>query len=397
MMMEKKTGQQLSILLLGTQMATGGAQKVLLDQAGWFHQHGYKAFAVFIYDKEGLQARWQTASDFPVIDLKAFRKDGKGITNGILLARGLFSLWRLLRREKIDVIETFTHDSNLLALPVAWLARVPVRVATHHGVIEGFPRWLKRLHAWMVNHNIAHKLVTVSEKTGQIALVEGVKAGRISVIQNGTTPLLIESVNRLEICTEQRQSVRKEAGIGADDPFLLSVGRLCYQKAHEVLVSAMPVVLQEFPNAKVGICGEGVLRKNLETQINSFGLDDSVKLFGIQNNIQKFLASADIFVLPSRWEGLPVALLEAMSAGLPVIATKVEGVDEVIVDGVHGLFAPLDDADALSQVILQLLRDEPMRARMGSAAKQRVNEMYSLDRMCERYLSLIHMLYKKRI
>ena len=381
-------------------MATGGAQKVLLDQAHWFHQRGHKAFAVFIYDKEGLRSRYQAASDFPVIDLKAFQLGRGWMVNGILLVKGLFSLWGLLRREKIDVIETFTHDSNLLALPVAWLARVPVRIATHHGVIEGFPRWRERLHAWMVNHNIAHKLVTVSEKTRQIALAEGVKAERISVIQNGIAPLPFEGGRRFEACTEWRQwrhrSVREEIGIGVDDLFLLSVGRLCYQKAHEVLVSAMPAVLQEFPNAKVGICGDGVLRKNLETQIKALGLDDSVKLFGMQNNVAKFLFSADVFVLPSRWEGLPIALLEAMSAGLPVIATKVEGVDEVVTQGVHGLFAPVDDADALAQVILQLLRDPPMRARMGSAAKQRVNEMYSLNRMGEQYLTLMLRLLRER-
>lgn len=371
----------LSILLLGTQMATGGAQKVLLDQARWFHQRGHKVFAVFFYDKEGLQPSWQTLSDFPVINLKAFQKGRAGIVNGVFLVKGLFSLWRLLRREKIDVIETFTHDSNLLALPIAWLARVPVRIATHHGVIEGFPRWRERLHTWLVNHNIAHSLVTVSEKTRQIALAEGVKSERISVIQNGISPVTFESGSRL--------AVRQEAGIGADDLFLLAVGRLVYQKAHAVLVSAMPAVLQEFQNAKVGICGDGVLRRDLETQIASLGLEGSVKLFGQQNHVAKFLSCADVFVLPSRWEGLPIALLEAMSAGLPVIATKVEGVDEVVVEGVHGLFAPVDDADALAQVILQLLRDPEMRARMAVAAKQRVNEMYSLDRMGAQYLDLM--------
>lgn len=387
--MENVSSQHLSILLLGTQMATGGAQKVLLDQARWFHQRGHKVFAVFFYDKEDLQPRWQVVSDFPVIDLKAFQKGRRGIVTGILLVKGLFSLWRLLRSEKIDVIETFTHDSNMLALPIAWLARVPVRIATHHGVIEGFPRWRECLHAWMVNHNIAHKLVTVSEKTRQIALAEGVQVERISVIQNGIAPVPFEGGRRLE--------VRKEVGIGADDLFLLSVGRLVYAKAHDVLVSAMPVVLREFPNAKVGICGDGVLRRNLETQIKSLGLEGSVRLLGQQDDVAKFLSSADVFVLSSRSEGLPIALLEAMSVGLPVIATSVEGIDEVVTQGVHGLFAPVDDVKVLSQVILQLLRDSSMRMRMGAAAKQRLNEIYSIDRMGEQYLTLMFMILRLKV
>jgi glycosyltransferase involved in cell wall biosynthesis len=380
MMMKNMSNQHLSILLLGTQMEIGGAQKVLLDQANWFHQRGHKVFAVFFYDKEGLQSRWQAVSDFPVIDLKALQK-GKRRINAILLVRGLFSLWRLLHREKFDVIETFTHDSNMLALPIAWLARVPVRIATHHGVIAGFPRWRERLHAWMVNHNIAHILVTVSKKTREIAIVEGVKAGRISVIQNGIAPMTFADVNRSE--------VRKEVGIGMDDFFLLSVGRLVYEKAHEILISAMPAVLKEFPNAKAGICGDGVLRTNLETQIKSLGLGSSVKLLGRQINIAKFLSSADVFILPSRSEGLPIALLEAMSVGLPVVVTKGASVDEVVVEGVHGLIVPVDNAWALAQGILQLLHDSPIRVRMGAASKKRVNEVYSIDRMGEQYLALM--------
>ncbi len=156
------SNQKLSILLLGTQIATGGAQKVLLDQANWFLQRGHKVSAVFFYDRDNLLSKWQAVSDFPIVDLKAFRKGAGLFTKGALLVQGLLSLWKLFRREKFDVIETFTHDSNILALPVAWLAGVPVCIATHHGVIEGIPRWRERLHAWIVNRNIAQVLVTVS-------------------------------------------------------------------------------------------------------------------------------------------------------------------------------------------------------------------------------------------
>ena len=383
------SNQHLSILLVGTQIATGGAQKVLLDQAQWFRQRGHKVSTVFFYDRDNLLSKWQAVSDFPVIDLRAFRKGAGVIVQGVLMIKGLFSLWQLLRREKSDVIETFTHDSNILALPIAWLARVPVRIATHHGVIEGAPRWRERLNAWMVNSNIAHVLVTVSEKTRRLALAEGVKAERISVIQNGIAPMLFEGEHRLE--------VRRDAGIGADDPFLLAVGRLVPVKAHEVLISAMSAVLKEFPNAKLGICGDGVLRPNLEAQIKLLDLESAVKLFGEQGNVAKFLFSADVFVLPSRSEGLPMALLEAMSAGLPVVATGLDGVAEVVLEGEHGLFAPIDDSDALANVILQLLRDPSMRARMGTAARRRVDEMYSIDRTGEQYLTLMFKLLGTKV
>ena len=371
----------LSILFLGTQIATGGAQKVLLDQARWFHEHDHKVTAAFFYDRDGFHKKWQDSSPFPIVNLNAFQKGQGALQNGLSILRGLWSLWKLLRREKFDVIETFTHDSNTLALPLAWMAHVPVRIATHHGVVADIPRWRENLHAWMINNNIAQHIVAVSEMTRQKLLEEGIQSERIVVIQNGIAPVPLEDVNRSD--------VRKEAGMKEDDLVLLAVGRLVYSKAHKILIAAMPAVLKEFPNAKVGICGDGVLRADLKFQIQSLGLSDCVKLLGESDHVAKFLASADMFVLPSLWEGLPIALLEAMSAGLPVISTKVEGVEEVIVEGVHGLLVPTENVDALANAIIQLLADPQLRQKMGGASKAKVLESYTADRMCEQYLALM--------
>jgi len=362
-------------------MATGGAQRVLLDQARWFHEHGHKVSVIFLYDKEGLHEKWQALTPVKITNLNAFRGYDKGTGNVFSLLQGLLSLWSFLRREKIDVIETFTHDSNMVALPIAWLARVPVRIATHHGVIEGFPRWRELIHSWMVNSNIANKLVAVSRKTHEISLREGVREEHIEVIQNGIVPLSIENRSRFEI--------RKEAKMDVGDLVLISVGRLVYQKAHEFLVACMPEVLKKFPNAQAWIFGEGPLRADLQSQIEQLGLSDSVKLQGKSDHIAMYLASADVFVLPSRWEGLPIALLEAMSAGLPCVATKVEGVDEALIEGEHGLFVPVEDPGALAQAILQLLGASEVRNRMGAAARRHISTFYTVDRMCDRYLELM--------
>jgi glycosyltransferase involved in cell wall biosynthesis len=374
--------KHLSILFLGTQMAVGGAQKLLLEQAHWFHERGHKVIVVFFYDKENFHKKWQDVSAFHIVNLNAFQKGAGIFVNAVSLLKGLWKFWKLLRKEQVSVIETFTHDSNILALPLAWMARIPVRIATHHGVIDGFPRWREKIHAWIINNNIARTIVVVSEMTRQRALEEGIKAERIIVIQNGITPISLEGVDRSE--------VRKEAGMQDDDLVILSVGRLVYQKGHEYLVAAMPTVLREFPNAKVGICGDGLLRADLESQVQLLGLSDSVKLLGKSDGVAKFLASADVFVLPSRSrEGLSIALLEAMSAELPIVATKVEGMDEVISEGENGLLVPIKNPDVLAQAILQLLRDPQMRKRMGAASKQRLHDLYTIDRMCERYLALM--------
>jgi len=375
------TSKHFSILLIGTQMAIGGAQRGLLDQARWFKSHGCKVIVAFFYDKEGLHEKWRRTVDFPIHNLQAYEPGAGLIRQGLKLIKGLWQLWILLVRERFDVVETFTHDSNLLGLPLAWLARVPVRIATHRGKIEAFPRWRQSLHGLLINIGIAPTLVAVSEQTRGQALDEGVRENRITVIPNGVTPLDTLSVNRAE--------ARKNLGLGEGDMFLLSMGRLTYQKGHEYFVQAMSKVVSRFPSAKAGICGEGPLRAQLESQILRLGLSGHVRLLGAWEDVSPVLASADIFVLPSRWEGLSRALMEAMAAGVPVLATQVDGIKDLITDGVNGLLVPSEDSERLENSILQLLDDPEMMKRIGSAGRAHVLQTHSTDDMCKKYYDLM--------
>lgn len=362
-------------------MAIGGAQKVLLDQAHWFHANGHQVTAAFFYDRDGLHKKWQGEVDFPICNLEGFGR-GVGLLRRIRqMVGGLRRLWVLIRREKFDVIESFTYDSNILGLLVAWLAGVPVRIATHHGKVEGMPLWRQRLHTWLVNIGMAQAIVAVSKKTRQTALDEGVDAGKIIVIPNGITPFDITAVNK--------QEARKTLGLGDDDIFLVSVGRLVYQKGHEFLVQALVKVASRFPNVKIGICGEGPSRSRLESQILELGLSNNVRLLGEWADVSPVLAVADIFVLPSRWEGLPMALLEAMAVGLPVIATRVEGVEEVITDNVHGLLVVPEDSDNLAHAIIRILKNPELRNQIGAAAKTHVLQNNTTEGMCRKYYDLI--------
>jgi glycosyltransferase involved in cell wall biosynthesis len=342
----------------------------------------------FFYDKEGLFEKWRQAADFPVHNLEAYEPDAGNLRRVGRLIRGLWRLWLLLRRERINVVEAFTHDSNLLGMPLAWLARVPVRIATHHGKIEGLPPWRQRLHSWLVNIGIARALVAVSEQTRQTAIDEGVRADRIVVIPNGVTPLDTSSVDR----ADARAALR----LDGNDIFLLSTGRLTYQKGHEFLVQAMSKVMRRFPNAKAGICGEGPLRPQLESQILELGLSGHVRLLGTRDDVSPLLAAADIFVLPSRWEGLSIALMEAMAAGVPVIATRVDGVRDLITEGIHGLLVPPGDSEGLEESILQLLADPQMRKRMGATAQAHVLRVHSVDAMCRKYYDVTFDLLESR-
>lgn len=371
----------LSIVLLGTQMAVGGAQKLLLEQALWFQTHGHKVTVLFFYDRDDLCEKWTKTYPFEITNLEAFDKKAGGLRSLPKLIGGLLRLWQILKRGKYDAIITFTHDSNVLGLPLAKLAGIPARVGTHLGEIRGMAKWRDALHTFLVNSGVIQTLIASSARTRNNAIEVGVKPEKITTIYNAIMPFDVAHIDR--------ESARAKIGLKKDEVFFLAVGRLVYEKGHEFLIDAMSIVAKENPHAVAGICGAGPLYAQLHKQIEELGLQNKVKLLGQWDSIPEILAAADVFVLPSRWEGLPMALLEGMMAGLPVIATRVEGVDEVVQPDEHGLLVPLESPAELAQAILQLLRSPADRLRMGAAARERVLSSYTTDRMCAAYLQVI--------
>jgi len=370
-----------SILFLGSQMAIGGAQRVLLQQAHWFQSRGYRVVAAFLYDKEGFEAQWREEHDIPLVNLHA-RKHGAGwLKNAWLLLGGLWRAWRLMRKERFDAIETFTHHSNFLVV-IAWLAGIPVRVATNQGHILGFPRWMEHLHAGVINLGFATHLVAVSERVRTESIQQGARPEKICIIHNGT--------NMPEPAQFDKAAYRCSLGIPQDAPLVLSVGRLTDQKAHTFLVQAAPAVLEHFPDTVFAVAGDGELWDALQGEIRQLKLEDHFRLLGARGDIPFLLSVADIFALPSRWEGLPIALLEAMNMGLPAVATAVEGVEEVIEHGQNGLLIPLENAHALGNALSDLLSNKEMRQRIATAGKAHVRDRYSLERMCQGYQRLLN-------
>lgn len=373
--------RNLSIVLLGTQMAVGGAQKLLLEQALWFQQKGHRVAVIFFYDRDNLHAKWKQTYPFEIQNLEAFDKKAGGLRSLPKLLGALLKLWRILKQGKFDAIITFTHDSNVLGLPLAKLAGIPARVGTHLGEIRGMSKWRDGLHTFLVNSGVIQTLVASSARTKNNAIEAGVRPEKITTIYNAIMPFDVSHIDR--------EIVRQKIGLKKDDVFFVAVGRLVYEKGHEFLVEAMSIVTKSDSRAVAGICGAGPLHDQLQAQIEKLNLHDKVKLLGQWDEIPELLAASDLFVLPSRWEGLPMALLEGMMAGLPVIATRVEGVDEVVQPGVHGLLVPLESPAELAQAILQLLRSPADRQLMGRAARERVLNSYTTDRMCESYLQVI--------
>lgn len=375
--MEKK----ISILFIGTQIATGGAQKLLLELGEWLSSQGYDVTTVFFYDRDNLYENWLSSYPFPIYNLNAFNNNLSRIKNISNLIVGLNKLWGIFRKKNFDATITFTHDSNILGLPIAWLAHVPVRIGTHLGEIRGMPSWQRKLHTFLINIGIIQTLVTSSSRIKKDSILQGVKSNSIQVIHNSIKPFEIKKTIR----TEGRYYLQ----LSSTNIVVLSIGRLVYEKGHEFLIKAMSKVKESNDNVKTYICGSGPLYEYLDGLIKDLNLQEHVKLLGYTENLTQLLASADVFVLPSRWEGLPMALLEAMMAGLPIIATQVSGVEEVIENKKHGLLIPTGDVDALAEAILQLTKSQEQRRKMGLISRKHILDNYSISVMANKYIDLI--------
>lgn len=369
------------LLLLGSQMETGGAQRVLLNQAAWFAAQGWQVTVAFLYDKEGLHERWQQQATFPILNLKA-KRPGAGKIAGLLgLLGGSSRLLQLMLNEKFVAVETFSHHCNLIGLPLAWLAGVPARVGSHHGRILSFSRRMERIHAWVVNR-FATRLVAVSRRVQKEAVQAGIRKDKIVVIPNGVQLPPIDPQATAQIRTE----------VGAQNSALvLAAGRMTYQKAHTFLLKAAALVLEKHPDTVFALAGDGPLRTELEVEAQQLGIAGQVIFLGIRSDLAQCMAAADIFALPSRWEGLPLVLLEAMGMGTAVVATLVEGVDEVIQDQENGLLVAPEDAEGLASALNRLLNDKAFCCQIGAAAQTTVNSTYTIDRMCRQYIPLLNL------
>jgi len=173
-------------------------------------------------------------------------------------------------------------------------------------------------------------------------------------------------------------SLRAEADISADAPLVLAIGRLCEPKDHATLLRAWAIVQRETPAARLAIIGSGPLRASLDALSASLGIGPAVRFLPPRPDVATAYREADAFVLSSRWEGFPYVVLEAMSHGLPVVATSVDGIPEAIEDGVSGLLVPPHDPAALAAALVTVLRDSALASALGHVARERVAREFSL-------------------
>jgi glycosyltransferase involved in cell wall biosynthesis len=283
-------------------------------------------------------------------------------------ALGFVELVRLMRRVRPSLVHLNSSKMGVLGIAAAAVARVPVRVFTVHGwAFNAEPGVQRVLYTWL--HRLLRPLTTtivcVSETELESGLAQRACApDRAVVIHNGVEP----------------PAPRPER---SDDgpPLLLSVTRLKAPKDGLTLARALRQL--EPGSYRAAIVGDGPDREDVAAE-----LGDAGRLLGEREDVSEQLAQADAFVLSSRSEGLPMAILEAMAAGLPVVATAVGGIPELVADGETGLLVPPGDPDALAAALRRLVADPELRRRLGEAARARVEERFSLAATRSAHLAL---------
>jgi glycosyltransferase involved in cell wall biosynthesis len=289
-----------------------------------------------------------------------------------------------LRRRRIHILHSHLFYSSLFASPVGRACGVPLIVETPH-VRELWRRGrLKR--SYVVDRLAARfvdRFIAVSQANARYLIDEKrLPAHKVVVIENGCDL-------RRFAPSGTATTVRQELGLGARDRVLLVVGRLEPQKGHRVLLDALAAIRAEADAVCLVCVGEGGERPALEAQAARLGLSGAVRFVGFRSDVPRWLAAADVVVLPSFYEGLPLAAMEALAASRPVVATSVDGTPEVVVDGQTGLTVPPGDRVALAAAICRLLRDPLLARRLGQAGRRWVEERFAE----ERQVSLTERLY----
>ena len=280
-----------------------------------------------------------------------------------------------LRRHPTDVFHGHvgTGRENFDGARAARAAGVPAVLQTqHYPWLMGSPK--HRVPFFRAIEPVDH-LITVSQAQRRTYERIGVPAALMTTVPNGVRP---------RGPGPGRAAARAALGLDPEQPVVLTVGRLTVMKGHRHLLDAVPGLLERFPGLAVVVLGGGHLHEQLAAQAAALGVAGAVHLPGHRSDARLLLDAADVFVLPSRHEGMPLVLLEAMDAGLPVVATRVIGSEEVVDDGRTGLLVRPGDAPALGAALGRLLADPQLRARYGRAGRDRYLEHFTAERMARR-------------
>jgi glycosyltransferase involved in cell wall biosynthesis len=293
----------------------------------------------------------------------------------------LASLAALMRRERFDVLHAHKFGSNLWGTLLGRACGVPVVIAHEHNwSYSGDPRrvWIDR----EIIGRLATSFLTVSRASAdRMVTLERVPAAKVAVMPTAYIPH--------QDCSST--DIRAELGIGAEVPLVAAVGGLRPEKAFELLIEAHGQLLRRRPDVHLAIAGDGPHRGELERHIQRLGLADRVHLLGHRRDIDAILSRVDVGVMSSDWEGMPLFVFECMAAGVPLVATAVGGLPDMVTHDETGLLVPPRNVNALAAAIERVLASDELGRRLAGSAAKRLDQ-FTIDSVAQRFADLYEQL-----
>ena len=355
----------------------GGASVIIQRMAEKAVEQGWEAD---VLTTDSVFASHLRQNNIGVVDINVLWRPINPIKDLI----GLLKLFKYLKKNSYDVVHTHTSKGGFIGRIAARLANVPVIIHTVHGFAFHDHSSFIELNLYINLERFASRfcdrIVTVSRYHEQVAIDRRIAPkSKIIAIPNG--------VDERRIFPDvQRTVFRQRLGI-SNEIIILATGRLSEQKGYYYLVQAMSDVIRQSEKPVMClIAGDGELREELEIQIKQLGLEEHIRLLGFRTDVNNLLEASDIVVIPSLWEGLSIALLEAMAAGKPIISTAIPSNLEVVNGRECALLVPCKDSNALSKEILMLIEDKDKQQTLGQKAREVFASEYSESTMLDRYI-----------
>jgi glycosyltransferase involved in cell wall biosynthesis len=353
------------VLILTNQLHTGGAEIYVLTASRWLAERGVQ---VIIAATPGeFVSRIDPRVTYHPTKLDDLRAD---------IGLAALRVRRLIKRYRPKVV---LANSML----TAWTARLATvrRRAPIVAVAHGWPADRYRFVARPLR--VADRVVAVSHDVARQLHKEGLPPRKTIIVPNGVDLSPFGRRTR-----EQQLAAREVFGATEDDVVVASIGRYVPQKAQHHIIEIARRLRDELPELKYGLIGWGDLEDDLRRAIDAAGVGDIVKLLIRRRDVPDLLMASDLYLNTSNWEGMPLSMIEAMAAGLPIVTTDVEGMS-ALVDSDNGVLAPVGDVDALTEAVRRLGRDEVMRLQRGSESRARAEAKFSMDVMCARLAEVL--------
>jgi L-malate glycosyltransferase len=377
------TSNKKLVLIATPVLLVGGTEIHMLSVVRALVQERYHVIICCYYDFDSAVVEWFKSAGAEVILMDFKRHEGL-----FYLAKGLM---RLLREIKPDIIHVQYLAPGLIPIIVARIVGIPTIFSTVH--IAGDVAYGKQAKYLL---RIAARLCTVffcvSKGVEEFWFGNSFVLNEKNVAKDQRHFTIYNSIDTVKIheiiSNINREEVKTSLGI-SDKPVIGIVGRLTYQKGQDILFDAMGEIIEKFPDVILIVIGEGPDRMKLEDKVKSLGIENHILWLGVQQQDRVFqlYSIMDVLAMPSRYEGFGLTAAEAMAARIPVVGSKVEGLTEIIQDGITGYLVPVNNSNKLAEAIINLLIDPEKAKGMGRKGFERVNELFSIERFSKSWLA----------